>query len=153
MRLIASLSKEIAAAPDAVWSIVSDIPNAASVISGIKEIEIHESATGPDIVGTKWKETREWMGQDAVETMWITDARAPAFYETRAESHGCIYQSRLELEQATAGTRLTMQFRCQPMTLGAKVLWVLTGWMAKRSIRKIIDQDLEDIKAATELRR
>ena len=150
MGLIARQSKEVVAAPEAVWSVVADIRNAASVISGIKEIEILETAAGPSMVGVKWKETREWMGRDAVEVMWITDACAPLFYETRAESHGSVYQSRLDLEPTPAGTRLTMQFNCQPSTLTAKVLWILTGWMAKKSLRKIIDQDLEDIKVAVE---
>jgi hypothetical protein len=96
MGLIAYQSKEIMAPPEAVWSVVANIQNAASVISGIKEVEILETAAGPSIVGVKWKETREWMGRDAVEIMWITDACAPLFYETRAESHGSVYQSRLE---------------------------------------------------------
>lgn len=150
MALIASESIEIVAAPEAVWAVIADIQNAANVISGIKAIQILEAAPGPTIAGLKWKETREWMGRDAVEVMWITDARASAFYETRAESHGSIYTSRMELEPTQAGTRLTMQFNCQPETFGAKLMWLLTGWMAKKSLCKVIGQDLADIKAAVE---
>ncbi len=133
-----------------VWSAVSDIEKADSRISGIKEVEILERATGPSIVGLKWRETREWMGKDAVEVMWVTDASEPSYYETRAESHGSIYTSRIELETTSTGTRLTMGFSGQPVTFGAKVLWALTGWMAKKSLRKTIDQDLADIKGAVE---
>ena len=143
-------STEIIAPPRDVWNVVADIQNAVAVISGIKVIEILEPASGPSIVGIKWRETREWLGRDAVEVMWVTDAHEASFYETRAESHGSIYTSRVELEATPTGTRLTMVFRGQPVTSGAKVLWALTGWMAKKSLCKVIDQDLQDVKAAVE---
>ncbi|NNC89978.1 MAG: SRPBCC family protein [Akkermansiaceae bacterium] len=150
MALIESQSTEIAAEAESVWNVITDIRHAANVISGIKEIQILEEAAGPHFVGLKWKETREWMGKDAVEVMWITDACAPTFYETRAESHGSVYQSRFELEPTECGTRLTMQFNCRPETIGARIMWILMGWMAKRSLRKVIAQDLKDVKSAVE---
>jgi len=150
MALIAFDSIEVAATPEAVWTVITDILNSANVISGIKTIEILEVPSGPTITGVKWKETREFMGQDAVETMWITDAHEPSFYETRAESHGSVYISRMELEPTSKGTCLTMKFNCEPETFGAKTMWLLTGWMAKRSLSKVIGQDLADIKTAVE---
>lgn len=145
-----SRTTRINATPADVWSVVSDIENAERRISGIKAIEILERPAGPSIVGLKWRETREWMGKDAVEVMWITSASERAYYETRAESHGSVYTSRLELEAIDGGTRLTMDFRGTPVTLGAKVMWALTGWMAKGALRKTIDKDLSDIKEAAE---
>ena len=150
MAYVATQSIEIVAAPEAVWAVIADIQNAVNVISGIKAIEIVEAAPGPTITGLKWKETREFMGRDAVELMWITEARAPSFYETRAESHGAIYVSRLELEPIQSGTCLTMKFNARPETLAAKVMWLLTGWMAKKSLCKVNGQDLADIKTAAE---
>ncbi len=46
-----SQAVDIAAPPQAVWAVISDIPNAASVISGIRKIEIIEPAAGPGMVG------------------------------------------------------------------------------------------------------
>jgi hypothetical protein len=150
MEYSTSQSLEIMAKPETVWSVISDIQNAVNVISGIKSIEIIETATGSSITGLKWKETREFMGRDAEEIMWITDACPPSFYETRAESHGAIYISRMELKPIATGTSLTMKFKAKPVTVGAKVMWLLTGWMAKNSLRKVIAQDLKDIKTAIE---
>ncbi|MGI5309871.1 hypothetical protein [Rheinheimera sp. WS51] len=90
------------------------------------------------------------MGREAVEVMWITDAQAPLFYETRAENHGAIYISRMEISPSDFGCNLTMKFKAQPETLTAKLLWLLTGWMAKKSLTKVIAKDLSDIKAAVE---
>lgn len=150
MKLITSQSINIAAAPEAVWSVIIDIDNAVNVISGIKAIEIIKPASGPTVTGLKWRETREFMGRDAVEVMWITDASEPSFYETRAESHGSIYKSRMDIEPIADGSRLSMHFNCQPETFGAKVMWLFTGWMAKKSLGKVINQDLHDIKTAVE---
>lgn len=150
MKLITCRSVDIVADPAAVWSVISDIENAANNISAIKRIEVLESSNDKSIVGVKWKETREWMGRDVVEVMWITDAENESFYETRAESHGCIYKSRLELEKTPSGTKLSMAFHCHPNTIGAKIMWLLTGWMAKNSLSKAIDQDLTDIKQAAD---
>lgn len=150
MALITSQYIDIEASPDSVWRIVSDIENADKVITGIKNIEIVKPADGPDLVGLTWRETREFMGKDADETMWVTDANPPEFYATRAENHGSVYQSKIELEPITTGTRLTMDFHCHPQTWGAKILWLLTGWMAKKSLCNVIQQDLDDIKLAAE---
>jgi hypothetical protein len=74
MTLLAKRTKQIAAKPDTVWGLVSDIKNVATVISAIKMIEVLEVPSASSMVGTKWKETREWMGRDAVEVMWVTEA-------------------------------------------------------------------------------
>lgn len=86
------------------------------------------------------------MGRDAIEAMWVTEATEPQYYETRAESHGCIYRSRLEIDETSSGSKLTMSFYCQPEKTSAKFMWLLPGRMAKKSLEKAIAQDLEDIK-------
>ncbi|MBD3669714.1 MAG: SRPBCC family protein [Gammaproteobacteria bacterium] len=143
-------SVEISAPIGDVWAIVSDIEHSDSIISGIKKVEILEPAKGPSIVGLKWRETREMMGKDAAEVMWITDAAEASYYETRAESHGSIYTSRIALETTSSGTKLTMDFIGQPVTFTARLLWSLTGWIAKSALRKTIDKDLDDIKHSAE---
>ena len=73
-------STDIDASLQAVWNVVTDIKNLASTIQGISSIEILEPATGPSIVGLKWRETRTWRGRDAIEVMWITEAQEPFHY-------------------------------------------------------------------------
>lgn len=144
------VSIDIAAAPDAVWQVITDIENAAQTIRGIDHVEVLTPAAGPSIVGLKWRETRTMFGKEATEVMWITAAEDARFYETRAESHGAIYVSRLSIEPTDDGCTLTMSFDGQAVTFGAKVMWALTGWMAKGAMRKALSADLEDIKAAVE---
>jgi hypothetical protein len=150
MTLIASQSIDIDAAPNTVWRVVTDFENADKFISGIKHVDIITPADGAGIVGLKWRETREFMGKDALETIWVTQASPSQFYATRAESHGSIYHSKITLTPIPSGTCLTMDFHCQPISWAARIMWILTGWMAKKSLSNIIIQDLEDIKVAVE---
>ncbi len=144
------VSVDIAATPEEVWQVITDIENSKNVVSGIMDIEILEPATGPSIKGMKWRETRMMFGKEATEVMWITHADAPDFYDTRAESHGAVYTTRVAVEATADGSRLTMTFEGQPVKFGAKVMWALTGWMMKGPMKKAITQDLADIKAAVE---
>lgn len=94
MNLSTSRSKELSAPPSAVWAGIAHIENAADRISAIKRVEVLEPGTAESLIGLKWRETREWMGRDAVEAMWITESSEASFYETRAESHGCVFQEK-----------------------------------------------------------
>lgn len=134
-----------------VWDVVADIPNAASTVKGIEKVEVLERpASG--LVGLKWRETRKMFGKEATEVMWITSASEPSHYDTRAESHGAVYTTRIALEDAPGGTRLSMEFGAAPQTFGAKVMGALFGVLMKGSMRKAIQKDLDDIKAAAEAR-
>ncbi len=145
-----SVSTDIMAPREDVWKVITDIENSEATISGIDAIEVIEQATGPSIVGLKWRETRTMFGKPATEVMWITEAVEPAHYDTRAESHGAVYTTRMALDAIEGGTRLTMSFKGDAQTTGAKIMWALTGWMAKGAMRKTCKKDLDDIKAAVE---
>lgn len=138
----------IEASRQAVWDVVTDIEKAAHRIDAIESVEVLERAEG--LVGFKWRETRRMMGKSATEVMWVTAAVEPEFYETRAESHGAVYTSRISLEEHGASTKLTMRFHSQPVTTTAKVFSACLGFLFMGGIRKALRKDLEDIKAAVE---
>lgn len=132
-----------------VWNVVTNFENAVNTISGIEELDVLERPEN-GLVGFKWKETRTLFGKTATEVMWITDAREGEFYDTRAESHGAIYTSRISLADSNGGTLLTMSFHGEPQTFGAKLMSGLLGWMFKGATVKALQKDLDDIKAAAE---
>jgi hypothetical protein len=133
----------------AVWNAITDIQNAPKRISGIQKIEILEQpASG--LVGLKWRETRTMFGKQATEVMWITEAVSESHYQTRAESHGSIYVSRMSVADRPGGTQLGMEFTCEPQSFGAKVMTALLGWMMKGACSKAMQKDLADIKQSVE---
>ncbi len=132
-----------------VWEVISDIENSVHVITGITDIEIMNPA-GEDLVGLKWKETRMMFGKEAKEVMWITHSKTHEYYQTRAESHGAVYVSRLSIAEEKDGVILEMSFEGQSTSLMAKIMNGVFGSFMKKSMLKALDVDLQDIKRASE---
>jgi len=132
-----------------VWQAITDIENCQAMISGIIGLEVLYQ---PDnqFVGLKWKETRLMFGKEATETMWVTDAVENKYYQTRAESHGSVYISRLSVESQGSGTVLTMAFTGQAQSLIMKILSLLMTPFMKKPMVNMLDQDLQDIKVYLE---
>lgn len=144
-----SVQVEINDSKERVWNAISDIENSVHMISGIEKIEVLEKPEA-DFVGFKWRETRTMFGKEATEVMWITDSVENDYYQTRAESHGSVYISRLSVADSGDGCILTMGFDGEPQTVGAKIMDALTGFIFKSATIKALQKDLEDIKATVE---
>lgn len=144
-----TVETEIAAPRKDVWRLVTDIENAPATIHAIERVEVLERP-GTGITGLKWRETRTMFGKTATEVMWVTDAVEGSHYETRAESHGSVYKTRIALHDRNGRTGLEMTFECEPQSVGAKILWGLVGFLFKGATRKALAKDLADIKAALE---
>ena len=140
---------EIKAPKEKVWKVITDIENSANTISGIDKIEILDKPKDT-MVGLKWKETRTIFGKSATETMWITEATENSYYKTRAESNGAIYQTILKLSEKENTTLLTMEFSSEAISLKGKIMGFIFGRMLNKSMKKLIEKDLIDIKTTVE---
>ncbi len=135
----------------AVWTVITDIENAAANISGIEQVLVLEKPES-GLVGLRWRETRTLFGKTATEDMWITDAATNEFYATRAESHGCVYISTLNISGNDETCTLTMRHQTKPQTFAAKLLSLPMGLVFRGALRNAMLQDLKDIKAVVERR-
>ena len=132
-----------------IWQVITDIENSAKTIDAIEKIEVLEKpASG--LTGFKWRETRIMFGKSATEVMWITDLVENEYYQTRAESHGAVYISRLQIETQGDETCLRMIFEGKPQGTFAKIMAAATGFIFKNATQKALYEDLRDIKAAVE---
>ena len=133
----------------AVWAAMTDIENAADVISGIEKIEVLERpARG--LIGLKWRETRILFGKPASADKWITDSVENEFYKTRAESDGFIFLSTTSIAEHNGGIILTSAHDSIPQGIVARVMTIPMRLFFKGVAKKALLQDLEDIKAAVE---
>ncbi|NNF51768.1 MAG: SRPBCC family protein [Gammaproteobacteria bacterium] len=143
-----SVSEKINAPRERVWTLITDPDSWAENISGIKSVEVLEKpASG--FVGLKWREKREFFGKEATETMWVTSAETGHWYETNALNHGMAYTTRVSVAELGDGTTLTMTFDAKPTTLVARLMTPIS-MMFNGAVRKALQQDLGDIKAAAE---
>lgn len=135
----------------AVWAAITNIEGAASIISGIKKIEIVEKPPH-GLVGLRWRETRMLFGKPATVEKWITDAAENAFYTTRAEDSGFVFLSTMRISENNSGVMLTSAHETKPQGIAA-TLQSLPMILFKGVVKKAILQDLNEYKAAVEQER
>lgn len=133
----------------ATWAAITDIENAAKIISGIERIELVEKPANA-FVGLKWRETRMLFGKPATAEKWITDAVENEFYKTRAESDGFIFLSTMTISEDSGGVKLISFHDSQPQSIAAKIMAIPMGLFFRGVAKKALLQDLNDIKAAVE---
>ena len=140
-----NVSTEINCAKEQVWQAITDIDNCENMINAIIDLTVLERPeTG--LVGLKWTETREIFGKEASETMWITEAVEGQYYCTRAENCGAVYLTKMAVTETDGTTRLSMSFSGQSMTFIGKLISGLMGLLMKKSLIKMLEKDLQDIK-------
>ena len=132
----------------AVWAAITNIENAAEIISGIESIEVLEKPAH-GLVGLRWRETRMLFGKPATVEKWITDAAENEFYKTKAEDSGFVFFTTKRISESTGGTTLTESHESRPQTIVRKLSIPMMS-LFKGVMKKAILQDLNDIKAAVE---
>ncbi len=142
-----TVERTIAAPPERVFAVSSDIPRWAEVVPAIQRIEM--LTDGPVGVGTRFRETRLMFGREETETMEVLEFEAPRRYVLGAESHGSRYRTEFRFEPAGEGTRLVFDFTGVPLTVAAKVMGFLMKPMLKK-MGELCAADLEALKAHVE---
>jgi hypothetical protein len=136
----------------AIWDAMTDIENAAEIISGIENIEIVEKPAN-GLVGLKWRETRMLFGKPATVEKWITEAAENEFYKTKAEDSGFVFLTTNRISESSGNIILTGIHESQPQGVGAKIQSIPMRIFFKGVIKKAILKDLNDIKTAVEQER
>lgn len=142
------VSITVAAPPDHVFAIFTDLAGAPDRISGIKKVEL--LTPGPVRVGTKWRETRVFGKREATEVLEVTELRPNESFGVGCTSCGCRYDSTFRFERAGSGTKVTATMQGTALTLPAKLFAPLFGAWMRGMMTKCVQQDLGDAKRAAE---
>ena len=135
----------------AIWAAITNIENAAEIISGIEHIEVVEKPAN-GLVGLKWRETRMLFGKPATVEKWITAAAENEFYKTRAEDGGFVFVSTIRISESSGGMTLTSSHETKPQGIVAR-LQSLPMFLFKGMVKKALVQDLNDYKSTVEQER
>ena len=144
-----SVDVEIDSPKSKVWAAITDINNCANMMSGIIDLKVlHQPEEG--VIGLKWTETRKMFGKESSETMWITDCKTGEYYDTRAENCGAIYSTKISVSEIGSKTILTMSFSGTSDSIFIKLISSIMSLFMKKSMVKMLQQDLDEIKAFVE---
>ncbi len=143
------VSASIVAQPHIVFGVMTGVERWPDFLRGIERVEL--LTPGPLAVGSKFRETRKMYGREAAEEMSVALLDPPRRMDLIAENHGARYLVVHELQAEGNGTRLTLHFGATPLTLAARI-FVVIGFLFVGSIRRQLQQDLDDVKAEAERR-
>jgi hypothetical protein len=144
------VTKHVAAPPEVVFDVATDLSHAAEHVRGIEKIEL--LTPGPVKVGTRWKETRKMMGMESTETLQVTAFDRPRSYTVSCDSCGCHFDSTFSFAPSAGGTDVTLDVKTKPLTIAAKIMSPIGDLMMKGTMRKYLEEDLEDVKRVAESR-
>lgn len=126
-----------------VFQAFSDLEHFAERVKGITRVEL--LTPGPMRLGTRFRETRVFMGKEATETMEVSGFEPDRSYAVSAESQGTRFHSTFAFEPDGAGTKVRVHFSSTPLTLAAKLAAPLAALMMG-TIRKCTEDDVADLK-------
>lgn len=129
-----------------VYAVLTDLDRWPETIQAITRIE--RLGDGPVTSGTSFKETRVMCGKEHTETMTFESVAPNRGYTLTANSCGVRYACVHTLTPEADGTRLRMEMRCTPLTLAAKVMSPVMGLMMRKTMKKMIAKDFDDVARA-----
>jgi carbon monoxide dehydrogenase subunit G len=145
---VITIERDVAAPPQRVWAIVTDLARTAEVIAAITTLERTDGGSEFE-VGTAWRETRVMFGREATETMAVTAIDEGRSYTVESISRGVHYTSIMKVEAKGEGSHLAWEFGAEATSLSGKLMSVF-GKLFEGTTRKALRQDLDDIAAAAE---
>ncbi len=134
------ITRDIKASRELVFNTVADIENFSKAIPHIKEVEfLTESRLG---VGTRFRETRDMNGREAVTELEVTEYEENEKVRLVTDSHGTVWDTIFITEDKDGSTLLTLKMDARPHSFLARIMIPLTAGI----IKKAIDKDLQAVK-------
>jgi uncharacterized protein YndB with AHSA1/START domain len=145
-----TVERSIAATPERVWEVITDIDAWPQTMTSITRVERMDDGTG-FAPGTRWREYRRVMRREGSEEMEVTAVDPGASYTVEAENHGVHYTTVFTLTPDGDRSRLAVSFsgrHLAPPGIMARML----ARLGMKAVRRGLDMDLADIAAAAERR-
>lgn len=147
------LNTTINAAPEAIWEVVTDVAHAAEILRSVKSAEL--LTEGEYAVGTTWREERTFFGHHGTEELQVTECDAPrrTLVETKLDRDRIRTAYSIQPHSGRP-TRLlvTAAVDMHERSQASKLAWNTWGNVSYEATRKMLQQDLEDIRAEVERR-
>ena len=142
-----TVATTIAAPIDQVFDVFTDVEHTAGRVTNIQKIEM--MTLGAPRLGSRWLETRSVMGrQDTVE-MEVTAFEQNRTYTITHYKAGARIDAVFTFEPVDGETRVQIEFILKGHGLPPGAL-APVRWAMASTVRDVIGQDLDDLKAFIE---
>jgi uncharacterized protein YndB with AHSA1/START domain len=135
-----------------VWRVFTDLPARATWLSTVDAIEV--MTPSPFGVGTVWRETRTMPGDVQVtEEFTVLRCDTPTRFVVASPGIGADYRmtytlTPVEVGRHRGGTAVTVVQEGAPSAPGGRLLVLVFGGLAARTVEGALRQDLTDLAAA-----
>jgi uncharacterized protein YndB with AHSA1/START domain len=146
-----TVERIIDAPVERVWSIFTDLAGRPQWLSTVESVEpLTSGVFGP---GTAWRETR-LVAEDVpvVEELRVVDADPPHSVTLASPGIGADYRMTYTFTRLKERTLVRIVLRGTPQGAASRVLAVLLGGLAARTVEGALRRDLEALAAAAATR-
>jgi len=147
-----AVTRLVEAPVEDVWRVFTDLPRRRDWLSTVTEVEVLGS--GPFGQGTVWRETRS-MPDDAeiTEEFRVAECVPPAQFVVESPGIGADYRMTYTFTPVTEGrhagaTMVTVVQDGTPTAPAGRLLAVVFGGLAARTVEGALRRDLDDLAAA-----
>ncbi|MGH8870083.1 MAG: SRPBCC family protein [Actinomycetes bacterium] len=145
----ASVSRRVAAPLPVVWQVFTDVPTATRRIAGVSDVEMLSSYVSG--LGTRWRETRTVYGRTSTEEFEVVDYEREHRYVVTSRGRGARYRTQYTFDAlGTDATTVLAVFTVRGNTMVAGMVGVVVWPVTRRTVRKVLAQDVDDLAAAAE---
>jgi carbon monoxide dehydrogenase subunit G len=139
MTIHMTLREEIAAPPDRVFEVLTDLDGASRWMPNFVRIE--KLTPGPLRVGSQWRETRKMFGKESTEQFEVTGLERDRSFElfidgTKGTSKRGQFRFRYDLSPQNGGTVLTLSGEIGGIGIVLELLGRLFAGMCKKAFAK-----------------
>lgn len=142
-----TVDSQVAAPVTRVFEAFTDLEHGAERVSNIRKIEI--LTTGGFVLGTRWLETREVLGQLDSAEMEVTAFEQNRTYTITHHKAGTRIDTVFTFEPVDGGTQVRLEFKLDSHGLPPGLVTPL-GWAIAGKVRDALSHDLADLKASME---
>lgn len=134
----------IAAAPQAVFDLLTDIQRIPELFAGFKAVQKYHG--GKPKVGDTWVVLTEFMGRDIKNEYTVTKLSEPRMLAWRSVSKQAITESAFTIEPTETGSRLILDVKGKP----ANMFMSIGLSMVEQNLKEGIRDDMQNIKSILE---